>query len=100
MGYTEPEKKDFSTPSGPKAPKYPYGLRITLNSEEMKKLGFNDAPDMDQVFELKGSAKVIEVANTEEQGDVASYRVELQIVELELSGSKEEESNEQTLYGG
>ena len=55
---SEMEKKDFSTPStGPKAPKYPYGLKITLGPEELEKLGISELPQVDSFVNFEAKAK-------------------------------------------
>ena len=97
MRMTSEQKKDFSTPSlGPEAPEYPHGLKIYLGPEELKKLGFMDAPAIDSEFKIKGTVKVVEVSSEEEKG----HRIELQITDLELSSSKSDNKDaSQVLYG-
>lgn len=67
-------------------PQYPYGLRITLDGETLKRLaiGEGNLPQVGKRLALKGLAEVVEVCK--EQGQTrAEYCVELQITTLELS---------------
>lgn len=96
MRLDEMEKKDFSTPSlGPKAPKYPMGLRITLGPAELKKLGMK-VPEVDSKVKFEATAEVVEVSVDESEGDVNKHSVTLQIVDLYL---EKDESATKALYG-
>ena len=98
---SEMEKKDFSTPSaGPKAPKYPYGLKITLGPEELEKLGISELPQVDSFVDFEAKAQVVGVSVAESEGDVNEHRLELQITEIYMKDKKEEKSTESALYGG
>jgi len=98
---SEMEKKDFSTPSaGPKAPKYPYGLKITLGPEELEKLGISELPQVDSFVDFEAKAQVVGVSVHESEGDVNEHRLELQITEIYMKDKKEEKSTESALYGG
>ena len=95
MKMSEDLRKDFAVPDS-KGPKYPYGLRITLGPEELKKLE-QKGLQVGDIKELKIKAKVVEVRADEGEGDVSENRVELQIVEMECE--KEEKSDSTVLYG-
>ena len=101
MRLSEQEKKDFSTPSPPQAPKYPMGLRIYLTNEELSKLGLKGTPKVEDSVKFKAEAEVVEVSVEDETGDVPSLRVALQIQEMYLEEEKKEEtsSTSQVLYG-
>ncbi len=98
MGYIEEEKKDMISVA-PDAPKYPYGLRISLGPEELEKLGLQSTPEVDVKYRLLCEAKVIEVSVVEGKGDDPSYRVELQIMDLEMKRHGEKQSSEAVIYG-
>lgn len=89
------EIKDFCTPKM-SPPEYPYGLRVTLEDKELKKLGFLNPPKIDQDFLL--SAKCCVVSINKSEGE--KLCVSLQIEEMELKSAKEEsdDSMEKVLY--
>lgn len=98
MALSQEQKKDFSTPSVMEAPRYPYGLRITLSHEELQKLGFQKAPEIDTQYMIAGAAKVVEVRSDGE--DEAGYTLELQIIDLEVKTAKTKgEDTTKVLYG-
>jgi hypothetical protein len=104
MRLSEEEKKDFSTPrQGPEAPKFPFGLRLRLGPDELKKLGFLSAPKVDDKLLLLGKSMVIEVAKrTEDEMKLGEldFSVELQITELSVKGEEERpKSPSQVIYG-
>lgn len=73
------------------APEYPYGLRLSLDSESLKKLGMTELPAVDAEFKLVALACVVGVSQNDSQGSEEPYRcVDLQIEMMELSSSKEE----------
>lgn len=102
MKLSTEEKKDFCSPRPiDEAPKYPYGLRITLGPEELKKLGLQELPEVDTIKKLIADVKVVEVAS-DEKGE---HRVSLQIIEMSLNKKEKEGdepkelSSEKLLYG-
>jgi len=97
MRLTEEEKKDFSTPQAPKAPQYPYGLRITLQKEQLERLGLSK-PEMDKELKFEASAKVVSISAENEVGDENDLRVELQITEMYLKKEEKDQSIESVIY--
>ncbi len=101
MRLTSEERKDFSTPRA-HAPKYPYGLRITLDQEQIDKLNLMKMPGVDDEFKFHGEVKVVAVRSVEnEEGEGGEkHSIELQITELYLKEDKEEKpSAAQVIYG-
>lgn len=66
----------------PKGPQYPYGLRLSLKSEELKKAGIKlqDVSIGDQV-DIQALAKVIEIRDVQ-GNDYDEKSLELQITKL------------------
>jgi len=94
---TVQERKDFSVPNlADKKPKYPYGLRIRLSSEELNKLGLKDIA-VDQVINFEASAMIISITQEESEGDEKGKSVELQITDMYLE--KEDENTVSMIYG-
>lgn len=76
---------------GMDSPEYPYGLRLSLDSESLKKLGMGELPAIDAEFKLVSLVCVVGVSQNDSQGSEEPYRsVDLQIEMMELSPAKEE----------
>lgn len=105
------------TASAPKGPDYPWGLRISLETEQLKKLGLDvkDLP-LGAMIHLHGMACVTSCSESEsEYTDGKQCRVELQIKALavesedlendeeeaaEAEGEKKPAARRAILYGG
>ena len=97
MKMTEVEKKDFCTPDH-SAPKYPYGLRITINKEQYEKFAFQSTPKLEDEFQMIARVQVVST----DKDDEGNPSFQLQIMELDLKTKKEEERSEaaeQVIYG-
>ena len=79
-------------------PKYPYGLRITLNDEAMKKLGMKEIPSVGSSKKIYAKADVVESSVMETAENGKSMRMELQITDLAFMDEAEGESPEEKLY--
>jgi len=99
MRLTSEEKKDFSTPSLNSAPRYPHGLRIHLNYEELKKLGFQSPPSIEDKFKLEGNVEVVSVDKSSDESE--EFSITLQITDMEISKGKKGKDAEATtiIYG-
>jgi hypothetical protein len=98
MRMSDEARKEATEPAKVEGPRYPYGLRITLDKETLEKLGIETMPDVESEVELEAVAKVVSVsANDSEYGKHRS--VELQITSL---GCKHEEKQDAgaALYNG
>lgn len=74
-----------SPPSKPSLPKYPYGTKLTLETEALDKLGC--APGdfkVGQVLELTARVEVVGTSTRERQGGVDRNEVELQFTDVSL----------------
>ena len=103
MSYEEKEVKDFSVPKMD-TPKFPYGLKISLGKEELKKLNLTGTPTVGTEMKMNATVEVVEVSIDEESGDEKSYRVQLQIKEMEFKKDKTEDvikqsDDAQIIYG-
>lgn len=63
---------------------YPYGLRIRLSDEELKKLSIEKLPEMDKEMVVTAKVKVCAVSSSEYQKGEVHRNVELQITEMGL----------------
>jgi hypothetical protein len=79
-------------------PDYPYGLCLTLQKEELAKLGITDLPEVGDEMEMDIRVKVVGVRSSASEGNDASKSVDLQITHI--GGEEpEEDTPANTLYG-
>jgi hypothetical protein len=86
--------------------RYPWGLRVRLESEQLDALGIKDLPKVKTSLTMQAKVTVISVSSTESQ-DGGEYRcVELQITECGFEGMAEQKKGmdmgkmADTMYGG
>ena len=90
-----PEKaQEMCLPCAADAPKYPYGLSISLCGDQLDKLGvdYNDL-SVDDMVHLHAMAVITSKSKNETQSGNDPYRVELQITHL--SGENEDDENDE-----
>lgn len=70
-----------------KPPEYPYGLRISLDTDSLKKLGTSVSDLMaGQSVSLTAKAKVVSISASD--GEYKSESLDLQITDLSIEGTK------------
>jgi major coat protein len=74
----------------PDSPKYPYGLKLYLDNESLKKLGIETLPEVGSVVQITATAEVCETASNESQLYGDNKNMGLQITDMALSGLKTE----------
>ena len=73
---------------------YPYGLRISLDSESIKKLDIEGLPDVNSVLSFNIKTEVVSIS------DDGSYRnIGLQITDMEIVKKEEKKDLGEKLYG-
>ena len=68
----------------PEPPEYPYGLCLSLEQEELDKLGFSPN-STGQVVKVTAMAKVVSVNQTDDEEYGVSKSVRLQITDMEIA---------------
>lgn len=71
-------------------PEYPYGLRINLDGESLKKLGISEMPEIDAEFKLTALVCVVGISQHESAGGEPHRSLELQIEQMALAPASEE----------
>jgi hypothetical protein len=91
-----------ATPAAPTVAAYPYGLCLSLEEDELAKLGLDDLPNVGEMIHLCAMAKVTSVSQNEREMTDGSKkscrRVELQITHL-ATESEDEENRSERWYG-
>ena len=77
--------------------KYPWGLRVHLNTEELDKLGIKELPKVGEDIKLEAIVRVQSVSECEEVGNDVDRSVDLQITSMGLIAESKDASDD--LYG-
>jgi len=93
----EEKSSDFNS-SKPKEPEYFYGLRLCLNNDAIKALGLSKLPGVGETLKMNAVVEVCSRSEYESSESGISQSMDLQITDMELSGSKKEVEPEK-LYG-
>ena len=94
-------KKDAEikeVPALAEEPVYPYGLCITLEKEELKKLGIKELPDTDETYILEAKCIVKSVSTSKGSivgGNNEEATVRLQLTHISLEEPEEHEEQMQ-----
>lgn len=99
MKMTSSEAKAQSTPAEVDAPRYPWGLAITLDQDSLDKLDMTGLPDVGEEYLIGGCVKVTSVSSNEHEGG-KHKSVSLQITELGLAPKPKGKDAADTLYDG
>lgn len=79
------KKTDLEVAAPSQSEEYPYGLRLSFQEDEIKKLGLNlKKLKVEDAFSITGEAKVVEISQTESK-NINNKRLELQITAIALS---------------
>jgi hypothetical protein len=93
MKRTKTEKKKENVALVGPEDSYPYGLRLTLDGEQLKKLGLDTLPKVGKTITLHAKAKVIGARETSRSDGTQDRSLEIQLQKMgiaEGAGSMEE----------
>lgn len=79
----------------PSQQEYPYGLKLYIDNESLKKLGIEELPEVGSEVAIKAVAVVCGTTQNENKDGVYKS-LDVQIVKLALGGPKKESSEEIT----
>lgn len=96
-----PEREEMPGEIEKDEPRYPYGLCISLEKEDMDKLGLSNLPKVGTEVSFIAKAVVKGTSAYETQGG-SDMRVELQITDMEMKADQTERNNAAAsmLYSG
>jgi len=99
-----PKKGDKDSevmPVGGGEDKYPWGLRLNLGDEELKKLGMKELPKVGQVLTMQCQVKVVGVRASEtQQGEDRNLELQVTDCGVDMGGGMDMEKKASSLYGG
>jgi len=79
--------------------KYPYGLRIHLDSNSIENLAMKELPKVGDSIMVFGKATISGVHESESMGGKKNRSVDIQITDLALESEKSKKSPEEVIYG-
>jgi hypothetical protein len=91
MAYSKAEQKERNSPSSKvcespySGDKYPYGLRLDLNKEALKKIDMKSLPKPGTKMILTAEVEVVAARQSDRVDGDTDRSIELQIVKLDLS---------------
>lgn len=99
MKMTPAERSEYPETAMASQPVYPYGLRLCLCDDALKKIGITELPKIDEVMEITCKVQVVSVRSQKVSDEYNDDGVDLQITDMEIvsSGGK---SAAEKLYGG
>jgi hypothetical protein len=100
LAFSKAEQKERNSPktcTPYEGDKYPYGLRLDLNSDVMKKLDVSSLPKTGGEVTIRAKAKVVSTSINDRDGK-QEKRMELQIIAMEID--MPEASAEDAIFDG
>lgn len=86
----EDSTEDLLTPN---KPRFPYGLRITLDNEVLKKLDLPKLPEVGQMMGIHGVVEVVQVGIDNNNQGSRDKHIELQITDMVLQDKTSDARN-------
>lgn len=100
LSVSDLEKKEQAQPSSVlyDTADYPYGLKIQIDADTYKKLGFAELPNVNQKFIMHALVEVCSVYKEPGKGDAHNYSLGMQITDMELAPASESKKTEDVIY--
>jgi hypothetical protein len=89
MQQSAEEAKEYTDPKASDAPKYPWGLCITLNDDSLEKLGIDALPAVDVEVTIIAKATVSRTSEYQTQGGESERSLDLQITDMQVGVGKD-----------
>ena len=86
MTLSAEEVKEETQPPTADAPKYPWGLCLTLNDDTLEKLGVKTLPAVGTVVTIVAKAQVSSIRDYQTQGSDSEASIDLQITDMQVDG--------------
>ncbi|HEV2133793.1 MAG TPA: hypothetical protein VGR47_05975 [Terracidiphilus sp.] len=86
MENTPAEAQQMTNPTAADAPKYPWGLCITLNDDSLDKLGVKTLPAVGTEVTIVAKATVSGTRESQSEGGESCASMDLQITDMQIDG--------------
>lgn len=97
---SDDDAKEYAQPTlAAGTPEYPYGLCICLDEDTISKLGITTLPKVGQSMTMQAKVEVRSVSDSNSKDMGRQRRLELQITDMALAGSKGKEDTAKAIYG-
>ena len=94
MKLTESESKDNAIVQETEKQLYPWGLRIELNDDSMKKLGLEKIPSINSKLKLEAIVEIIRVDSSDSVDGGKKESMSLQITDMALNSSQDKKESD------
>lgn len=85
---TKKDMADEASPTADQSP-YPWGVCLTLDTDELKKLGIKNLPGVGDEYHIEAVGEVTSVSESDSAGgEVRSVRIQIQMMELTNEGQE------------
>lgn len=98
MTLSKQDMEKMDRPILSEKPKYPYGLRLCLDSAALKKLGMEGLPEVGSKVMVMAQAEVVSVSAHDSAEGWQNKSCDLQIVAMEIEAGKTSEEHAESLY--
>jgi hypothetical protein len=100
MKRTAQEKKEEKTLLSTSEPdEFPWGLSVTIEDDELTKLGFKESPEVGVEMLLAAKVKVTSTSESKRDGSEEHRSISLQITDMGLTPAADRKSTEDVLFG-
>jgi len=94
---SEAEQKNVIGPMD--APEYPWGLKLSLDEEALKKLALGEMPAVGTKLKIEANVEVCDVSQYESKEGGVRRSLSLQITDLGLGAADAPVNHAQVMYG-
>lgn len=99
MELSPEQAKEYSQPDPGDAPKYPWGLELRLEDEQLKKLGITALPAVGAALQLTARVEVTSISQNDSQSGGERRCLSLQVTDMALGADTSGTPASTQLYG-
>jgi len=85
MAMSAEETREYTEPTPAEAPKYPWGLCINLDDDQLEKLGLTALPAVGTEIHIVAKGTVESVSSQDRQGGDAESNMSVQITDMAIA---------------
>jgi hypothetical protein len=100
MELSAEEAKELTTPDPGEAPKYPWGLELRLEDDQLAKLGITVLPAVGAAMQMTARVEVTALSARDSQQGGSSKCLTLQVTDMALAADTSDTTAAAQLYAG